>query len=287
MKNTIAAGATLTSLKALGEQLPENGAIMPCLFIGHGSPMNAIESNEFVLNWKKITAKIPVPKAILCVSAHWLTRGTFVMGNPEPKTIYDFGGFPQALFDVKYAAKGSVDLALQTKELLKNTNVELNHDWGYDHGSWSVTNQMYPEAKIPMIQLSIDFYKGGQYHYELGQQLASLRKKGVLILGSGNMIHNLGMISMPAGGNFNSNFGFDWALEINTLMNMHLHSGNHAALYNYQNMHKNINLAIPTPDHYFPLLYILGLQDKKDNIEIFNDKCVAGSLNMTSVLIGA
>ena len=286
----VTAMATLSSLKNIADSLPETGQKMPVLFVGHGSPMNAIEDNEFSQKWRQIAKNIPKPVAVLCISAHWLTRGTFVTAAPQLETIHDFGGFPQALFNVKYPAPGFPELAKETKNLIKNTEVGLDHEWGFDHGSWSVVKQMYPDANIPMIQLSVDFYKSGEYHYELGKQLATLRYKGVLILGSGNMVHNLRMISIPRGSDpakgFNVEYGFDWAIEMNQLFKRLIVEKNHKPLWDYKKLHKDAELAIPTPDHYYPLLYTLGLQDDKDKIEFFNDKAIAGSLTMTSVKIG-
>ena len=286
----VTAMATLSSLKNIGDSLPETGQKMPVLFVGHGSPMNAIEDNEFSQKWRQIAKNIPKPVAVLCISAHWLTRGTFVTAAPQLETIHDFGGFPQALFNVKYPAPGFPELAKETKNLIKNTEVGLDHEWGFDHGSWSVVKQMYPDANIPMIQLSLDFYKSGEYHYELGKQLATLRNKGVLIMGSGNMVHNLRMISIPRGSDpakgFNVEYGFDWAIEMNLLFKKLIVEKNHKPLWDYKKLHKDAELAIPTPDHYYPLLYTLGLQDDKDKVEFFNDKAIAGSLTMTSVKIG-
>lgn len=280
---------TLASLKKLSDALPENGLKMPVLFVGHGSPMNAIEDNEFNREWHKIAREIPVPAAVLCISAHWLTRGTFVTAAAEMKTIHDFGGFPRELFEVQYPAPGFPALAEETRKLIKTTNVGEDHDWGFDHGSWSVVKNMYPEANIPMIQLSIDYYQPGQYHYELARQLYALRKKGVLILGSGNMVHNLRRISLPAGADpaagFNVEYGFDWAYEMNDIFKRHIADKNHRPLSNYNTLHKDAHLAVPTPDHYWPLLYALGVQDDKDEVSFFNDKAIAGSLTMTSVLI--
>ena len=280
---------TLASLKKLSDQLPENGIKMPVLFIGHGSPMNAIEDNEFSRKWHKIAQEIPVPVAVLCISAHWLTRGTHLTAAAEVKTIHDFGGFPRELFEVQYPAPGFPGLAKVTQELIKSTNVGMDHDWGFDHGSWSVVRNMYPEANIPMIQLSIDYYQSGEYHYELARQLYSLRKKGVLILGSGNMVHNLRMISIPRGADpaagFNVEYGFDWALEMNDIFKQHIADKNHKPLMRYQTLHKDAQLAVPTPDHYWPLLYSLGVQDDRDEVSFFNDKVIAGSLTMTSVMI--
>ena len=280
---------TLASLKKLSDALPENGLKMPVLFVGHGSPMNAIEDNEFSRKWFAIAREIPVPVAVLCISAHWLTRGTFVTAASRMKTIHDFGGFPRELFEVQYPAPGFPGLAEETRKLIRTTDVGADHDWGFDHGSWSVVKNMYPEANVPMIQLSIDYYQPGEYHYELARQLYTLRKKGVLILGSGNMVHNLRRISLPAGADpaagFNVAYGFDWAYEINDIFKQHIADKNHKPLFNYTGLHKDAHLAVPTPDHYWPLLYSLGVQDDKDEVSFFNDKVIAGSLTMTSVLI--
>jgi 4,5-DOPA dioxygenase extradiol len=281
---------SLNSLAKMVEDQPRTSK-MPVLFIGHGSPMNALEENEFTLQWKKLRANLPRPNAILCISAHWLTRGSFVTGMEKPKTIHDFGGFPQELFDVEYPAIGDLDLA---KELTKNkefTEIGLNHSWGLDHGTWSVLRPMYPEADIPVIQLSIDYAKGPEFHYNLGQTLSYLRNKGILIIGSGNMIHNLAMIGFPKGidpdyRNLNQEYGYDWALELNETLKNHIKSKSHHQLIHYDKLGKSAKMAIPTPDHYYPLLYALALQDKDDDISIFNDKCIGGSLSMTSLQIG-
>lgn len=258
--------------------------MMPVLFMGHGSPMNAIEDNTFTQTWEYLGKTLPTPTAVLCISAHWLTRGTKVTAMQQPKTIHDFGGFPKEMFEVEYPAPGSPALASETKELIKSTAVELDHEWGLDHGTWSVVKRMFPKANIPVLQLSIDYHKPAQYHYDLAKELADLRKKGVLIIGSGNMIHNLRMIhweklNVP-------NFGYDWAIEINEKLNKAVLEGNHQALINYEGFGQAAKLAIPTPDHYWPLLYTLGLQTKQDEVKLHNNQLVAGSLNMTSVQIG-
>ena len=270
------------TLKSLSESLPVQDEIMPVLFIGHGSPMNGIDENEFTRAWKQLAAEIPKPKAILCVSAHWLTTGTFVTAMPKPETIHDFGGFPKALFDVEYPALGDPALAKEVAGMVKSAQVGLDDRWGFDHGAWSVVKPMYPNADIPMLQLSIDYYKPAQYHYDLAKELKGLRKKGVLIIGSGNMVHNLGLATF---GNFNAP-GFDWALEMNEHFKKHILDGNHQPLINYSSFGRAATLAIPSPDHYFPLMYSLGLQDKGEKVSIFNDKAVAGALTMTSVRIG-
>jgi len=266
--------------KGLGEEEEK----MPVLFIGHGSPMNAIEDNAFSKRWQQMGKEIPTPKAVVVVSAHWLTKGTMVTAMPNPKTIHDFGGFPQALFDVQYPAPGSPELATEIQKLITNPAVELDHDWGLDHGTWSVVKHMYPEADIPVLQLSIDYYKPAAYHYELAKQLLALRKKGVLIIGSGNMVHNLRMVAWDK---LNEpEYGFDWALEMNDIFKNKISNGFHKELIQYEKLHKAATLAIPTPDHYYPLLYILALQTDNDKVEFFNDKAVGGSLTMTSVKIG-
>ena len=266
--------------KGLGEEEEK----MPVLFIGHGSPMNAIEDNEFSKRWQQMGKEIPTPKAVVVISAHWLTKGTLVTAMPNPKTIHDFGGFPQALFDVQYPAPGSPELASEIKKIITNPVVELDHDWGLDHGTWSVVKHMYPDVDIPVLQLSIDYYKPAAYHYELAKQLLSLRKKGVLIIGSGNMVHNLRMVAWDK---LNEpEYGFDWALEVNDVFKNKISNGFHKELIQYEKLHKAATLAIPSPDHYYPLLYILALQTDNDKVEFFNDKAVGGSLTMTSVKIG-
>src|SRR6267154_4882597 len=256
---------------------------MPVLFLGHGSPMNAIEENEFVAGFRNIGKEIPTPRAILCVSAHWETRGTFVTAMEHPVTIHDFGGFPKALFDVQYPAPGSPPLAREAKSIVKKTDVGLDEKWGLDHGAWSVLRHLYPEADIPVIQMSLDYYQKPQFHYELAQELSSLRKKGVLVIGSGNMVHNLRMVAWDK---LNSdNYGYDWALEASGKMKQLILSNDHHQLINFQSQGKAFNLAIPTPEHYLPLLYALALKEENEKVSLFNDKAVGGSLTMTSLKI--
>ena len=257
---------------------------MPVLFVGHGSPMNAIETNEFSIYWKKLASEIEKPKAVLCISAHWLTRGTFVTAMDFPKTIHDFGGFPKELNEAVYPAPGNPLLALETSKLITSTSVGLDHDWGLDHGTWSIVKNMYPDAEIPVLQLSIDYNKPANYHYELAKEISALRKKGVLIIGSGNMVHNLGKVAWDKMNE--PNYGFDWAIEMNDIFKKKIEANDHKALIQYEKLSSSALLAIPTPDHYYPLLYSLGLQEKDDSIQFFNDKLVAGSLTMTSVKIG-
>lgn len=274
---------SLQSLAAMASGFPRTEK-MPVLFLGHGSPMNAIEENEFVAGFRKTAAALPKPNAILCISAHWFTRGTKVTAMAQPRTIHDFGGFPKALFEVQYPAKGSPELARETQELLKPLAVEADHQWGLDHGAWSVLIHLYPKANIPVVQLSIDYTKGPEYHYALAKQLQSLRSRGVLIVGSGNIVHNLGLVDFP---NLDKvDYGFDWAVESRNKINQWILEGNMPALLQYEKQGKAIQLAIPTPDHYLPLIYTLGLKDRKENLSLFNDKMVGGSLSMTSVKIG-
>lgn len=277
-----AAAMKLNALNKITETF-DNTVKMPVLFLGHGSPMNAIEENEFVAGFRNIAKGIPKPNAILCISAHWETKGTFVTAMENPTTIHDFGGFPKALFDVQYPAPGSPELAKETKALITNTEVGLDDKWGLDHGAWSVIKHLYPKADIPVIQLSLDYTQTPQYHYELAQQINSLRNKGVLIIGSGNIVHNLRKVEWRR---LNDTFGFDWAIEANEKMKEFILKGNHKQLINFRSQGKAFDLAIPTPEHYLPLLYSLALQDKNEEVRLFNDKPVAGSLTMTSLKIG-
>lgn len=256
---------------------------MPVLFLGHGSPMNAIEENEFVQSFRNLGKTISKPQAVLCVSAHWETRGTFVTAMEKPPTIHDFGGFPQALFDVQYPAPGSPALANETKSIVKKTDIGLDQKWGLDHGAWSVIKHMYPDADVPVIQMSLDYTQAAQYHYDLAKELSSLRKKGVLIIGSGNMVHNLRMVAWDK---LNAeNYGYDWALEASIKMKQFILSGDDQQLINYKSQGKSFDLAIPSPDHYLPLLYTMALKEKNESVSLFNDKAVGGSLTMTSVMI--
>jgi 4,5-DOPA dioxygenase extradiol len=279
----LSASGSVGVLNSLMESLPETESKMPVLFVGHGSPMNGIEDNSFTQYWKKIASEIEQPKAVLCVSAHWLTKGTFITAMEKPPTIHDFGGFPQALFDVEYEAPGEPKLAEETTKLFKTTTVGLDHEWGMDHGTWTILRNMYPDATIPVLQMSIDYNKAPQYHYDLAKNLQALRKKGVLIIGSGNMVHNLGMIAWDK---LNEPFGYDWTIEMNTIFKQKIEANDHAALIAYEKLNVAAKLAIPTPDHYYPLLYTLALKEEKDAISFFNDEPLAGSLTMTSVKIG-
>lgn len=275
--------ASLSTFNKFTSDLKVQEHLMPVLFIGHGSPMNGIEDNEFSQQWSQMAKEIPTPTTVLVVSAHWFSKGTRVTAMDFPETIHDFGGFPQALFDVQYRAPGNPALAMETTSLIHSAHVELDHDWGLDHGAWTVVRRMYPEAKIPVLQLSIDYTKPPQYHYDLAKELYGLRKKGVLIIGSGNMVHNLRMVSWSQ---LNENYGYDWALQMNDTFKQSILNGDYKPLINYESLGAEAKLAIPTPEHYLPLLYSLGLKGSNDPISFFNDKAVAGSLTMTSVKIG-
>lgn len=284
---TITGGIIMASLQPFHnwtQSLGEEDIQHPVLFIGHGSPMNGIEDNEFSQTWAKFGNEIPKPKAVLVISAHWLTKGSHITAMPNPKTIHDFGGFPQALFDVQYPAPGDPELAKLTSKLVTSTDVGLDHDWGLDHGTWSVVKHMYPNADIPVLQFSIDYSKPPQYHYDLAKQLRALRKKGVLIIGSGNMVHNLRMVAWDK--LQEPEYGFDWAIEMNSVFKEKIGNNDFKSLIDYEKLNPAAKLAIPTPDHYYPLLYAMALQDSKDDISFFNDKPVGGSLTMTSVKWG-
>lgn len=257
----------------------KNTPKMPVLFLGHGTPMNAIEENEYTLGFKKVAKNLPKPNAIICVSAHWLTRGTKITAMENPRTIHDFGGFPQELHDVNYPAKGNNELAKETQKLfLPDNKIELDHEWGLDHGTWSVLKHLYPNADIPVLQLSIDYYKSAEYHFELAKKLAKLRHKGVLIIGSGNIVHNLKRLDKNTS-------KYDWGNEAREKLNKLILDDNFKPLLDYKKLGKEVQLAIPTPDHYFPLIYTLGLKEKKDTIKLFNDSLQNPRISMTSLKI--
>lgn len=259
-----------------------NNEIQPLLFLGHGSPMNAIEENEFVVGFRNISKKINKPKAILCVSAHWETDGTKIAAMSKPRTIHDFGGFPKALFDVQYPAPGHPELAKQTQSLLASKKAELDYSWGLDHGAWSVLKHLFPLADVPVFQLSLDRKQTPEYHFELAKELMSLRKKGVLIVGSGNIIHNLGLVDWRR---LDEQFSFDWAKDADSIIKSHIANEDFSSLTQFQKLGKSLLLAIPTPEHYLPMLYILALKGKDEQINFFNDKPIAGALTMTSLYI--
>lgn len=271
---------TLRDLHKLSNTLSSQENKTPLFFIGHGSPMNGIEDNEFSGYWEKLGREMDPPSVVLCISAHWFTKGTFITAMEKPQTIHDFYGFPKPLFDVQYPAPGNPALAKETALTIHRTTVGLDHEWGLDHGTWSVVRRMFPEAKIPVLQFSIDYTKGPQFHYELAKELAGLRKKGVLIIGSGNMVHNLGIMNWKL-----PESGYDWAIEMNSTFKSLIMKGDHAPLIRYDTLGQAAKLSIPTPEHYLPLLYILGLQEEDESVSFFNDKTVMGSVSMTSLRI--
>lgn len=261
---------------------------MPALFVGHGSPMNAVEDNEFSRRWRQVGKALPRPRAILCVSAHWETWGMLVTAMEEPRTIHDFGGFPPELYRQQYPAPGSTWLAGEVRNSITLSRTGFDLDWGLDHGCWSVLKHMFPAADLPVVQLSLDTSKSAPEHYAMGLELAGLRDKGILVVGSGNMVHNLGLAETKGDGlrDFNRPFGFDWAIAANDLIKERIDGGRHAELAAYQDLGDAVRLAVPTPEHYLPMLYILAMKGKGEPVAYFNDKAVAGSLSMTSFIIG-
>ena len=271
---------TLQSLNRIAKSF-ENSPKMPVLFIGHGNPMNAITDNKFKAAWIEITKTFPKPNAILCISAHWLTDGTFVTMMSKPKTIHDFGGFPNELYQQQYPAPGAVEYASMSIENINKVNIQHDFDWGFDHGTWCVLKPMYPEATIPVFQLSLDYGKSTQYHYELGQQLSFLRTKGVLIIASGNVVHNLGMMS------FADNVKpFDWAVEFDTYVKENIDTQNDKNIIEYTKLGTVAKKAHPTNDHYLPLLYAIALREKDEKHIYFNDSFDLASMSMRCVKIG-
>ena len=257
------------------------GACMPVIFFGHGSPMNTLARNAYTEAWRRLGTAVPAPRAILAISAHWFTRGTAVTAMTEPKTIHDFGGFPQALFDIRYAARGDPALAMRVRELLAPVAVSLDQSWGLDHGTWSVLAHAFPDADVPVVQLSMDGSKSPQFHYDIGKQLAPLRDEGVLIIGSGNVVHNLMLMRREA-----SFPAYDWAQRFNERVRAALAGGEHQALIDYQRWGEDARLAVPTPEHYLPLLYIAALQAKDEAMTFAVDGYEAGSLGMLSTAAG-
>ncbi len=282
MAGAVSCGMKLNDLHKVVDNISATDA-MPTLFMGHGSPMNAIEENEFVAGFRLMGKGIATPRAILCISAHWETKGTFVTAMAHPKTIHDFGGFPKALYDVKYPAPGSTIVAQETIASVSSTQVGLNQDWGLDHGCWSVVKHLYPNADIPVLQLSIDYTQPPKYHFELAQELKSLRNKGVLIIGSGNIVHNLSLVAWDK---LNTpNYGYDWAIEAKEKINELIKTEQFDSIINIQNQGLAFKKAIPTLEHFLPLLYVLGLKNKNEQISFYNDKNMGGSLSMTSLKI--
>ncbi|MGE4170255.1 MAG: 4,5-DOPA dioxygenase extradiol [Candidatus Margulisiibacteriota bacterium] len=251
--------------------------LMPTLFIGHGNPMNAIENNAFSKTWQQLGQTLPKPRAILCISAHWETQGTAITAMPTPKTIHDFYGFPEPLSTFQYPAPGDPALAT-TIQASMTQHIHLDHAWGLDHGAWSLLTHLYNAADIPVLQLSLDKHKSPQDHYHLAKELAFLRTQGVLIIGSGNVVHNLRAADWQ-----DATAQFDWAKEANHQIQTLIESGNHDSLANYAKLGPELRHAIPTPEHFLPLLYILALQSPQDPTFFFNNDLVMGSISMLSV----
>jgi len=253
------------------------------LFLGHGTPMNAITENEFVAGFRNIEKTIPVPKAILCISAHWETRGTYVTAMEKPPTIHDFGGFPKELYNVQYPAPGNPELAGDIQKMPANAQICQDFNWGLDHGAWSVIRHLYPGADIPVIQMSLDYIRKPEFHYELGSELTILRDKGVLVIGSGNMVHNLRILEWNR---LNEGYAFDWAAEASDKIKEFILGNHHKKLVNIRSYGRSIEMAVPTMEHYLPLLYAISMKYEKEYISLFNDKIVGGSIGMTSIKIG-
>jgi len=257
--------------------------MMPALFLGHGSPMNAIEKNCYTAGFEQIAKGLPTPKAILCISAHWETRGTYVTAMDWPETIHDFGGFPEPLYQFRYPAPGCLALAERVKRMIKSANVEFDYEWGFDHGCWVVMKFLYPQANVPIVELSIDYTQPAAYHYALAKELAALRSEGVMIIASGNIVHNLRRIDWSH--LEDAGFGYDWAVAFNEKIKKLILDGDHRLIIDIEKTDENYRYAVPSPDHFLPLLYLLALQTQDDKLSFFNDSLVGGSLSMTSLLL--
>lgn len=256
--------------------------MLPAVFFGHGNPMNAIMHNAYTEAWRRIGKEIPKPRAILAISAHWYGSGTGVTVSTAPRTIHDFGGFPQELYQVQYPAPGDPALARRVQQLLAPLAVNLDNSWGLDHGTWSVLRHVYPAADIPIVQLSIDETKPASFHFEVGRQLAPLRGEGVLIVGSGNLVHNLHTYAW--GGH--SRDPYDWAVRFESAARDMMLAGEHKPLIHYETLGPDAALSIPTPDHYLPLLYVLGAQQNGENVRFPVAGVDGGSISMLTVQIG-
>lgn len=279
-------GAMVTELHIFRQWMDDLPATerQPVLFIGHGSPMNAIETNPYTAALQRMgenILSINRPKAVLVVSAHWLTRGTFVQAATKPEIIYDFGGFPEELYEVQYPAAGAPDIAKEAAAMLGNAEVTL--DWGLDHGAWAVLKHLFPKADIPCFQLSIDWGKPMQYHFELAGMLSKLRDCGVLVIGSGNIVHNLGA-SIPMLGRGDKS-AFDWAVEFDGWVGGALQNGDYRKLINYESAGRSGTLSVPSPDHYIPMLYSLGLAGKAESVHSFYESVEYGGISMRSFII--
>jgi 4,5-DOPA dioxygenase extradiol len=255
---------------------------LPAIFFGHGNPMNALLGNSYTEGWAAIGKGIPKPRAVLSVSAHWYVPGTHVTASPAPRTIHDFGGFPRELYEVQYPAPGSIELASRVKELLASVTVGLDQSWGLDHGTWSVLCHVFPEAGVPVVQLSIDETETAEFHYELAKRLAPLRDEGILIIGSGNVVHNLHAYAWGR----HAVEPLDWAMRFDERARALILAGEHRPLINYEDLGRDAMLSAPTPDHYLPLLYVLAQQRADDEVSFPVEGFDGGSISMLSVKIG-
>jgi len=255
---------------------------MPAYFFGHGNPMNALEQNSYTRGWSKIGRETVRPKAILCVSAHWYVPGSAVTISTSPRMIHDFGGFPQPLYEVNYPAPGDRELALRVKQLLAPIVVESSDDWGLDHGTWSVLCHVYPKADVPIVQLSIDETQPSEFHYDVGRRLAELREEGIMIVGSGNLVHNLHTYAWGR----HLHEPYDWAVRFEERAREFMKGGEHGPLVQYEKLGREAMLSIPTPDHYLPLLYVLGSSDARDEISFPVEGVDGGSISMLTVRVG-
>ncbi len=252
---------------------------MPILFIGHGNPMNAIEDNEFSRAWTEAGGQLPQPRAILCISAHWVTRGTLVTAMDKPRTIHDFYGFPRELYEIRYDAPGAPDLAEQLRRVIQNTQVQPDFEWGLDHGTWSVLKRMFPKADVPVIQMSLDATREAGFHYELGRQLKDLREEGVLMIGSGNIVHNLRLAHFDES-------AYAWAVEFDRRVAGWISQNEHQPIIHFERGDQAAALSINSAEHYIPLLYSLALKDEGEAVGFFAEKVIGGSISMRSVRIG-
>lgn len=255
---------------------------MPAIFFGHGNPMNALGDNAWTRAWAALGAELPRPRAVLCISAHWYMPGAAVTAAPQPRTIHDFGGFPRELYQVQYPAPGAPELAARVARLLEPTPVGMDQGWGLDHGTWSVLVHVYPKADIPILQLSIDETKPANWHYEFAKRLAPLREEGVLIMGSGNIVHNLHTYSW---GN-HAVEPYDWAVRFETMARERLVAGDFEPLIGYETLGDDAMLAAPTPDHYLPLIYVLAQHRRDEPISFPVEGFDGGSISMLSVRVG-
>ena len=256
--------------------------LMPAIFFGHGNPLNALMENGYTRGWAAIGESIPRPRAVVCVSAHWYLPGTAVTAMKSPRTIHDFGGFPRELYEVEYPAPGDPELARRVESLLAPTRVEPDERWGLDHGAWSVLCHVFPEADVPVIQLSIDETAAPEFHYELARRLAPLREEGVLIAGSGNLVHNLHAYAWGR----HVVEPLDWAVRFEEQARELMLAGNHEPLINYEALGRDALLAAPTPDHYLPLLYVLAQQREDEAVSFPVEGFDGGSISMLSIQIG-